>query len=72
MKELTKFLEEEMEIKIKNTYKRYQKGLLKYIDDYFSVFQPILNSFSFPRSIDNFKKTPKNSNLSFLNHLVRL
>jgi hypothetical protein len=66
MKELTKFLEQETGIKIKSTYKRYKKGLLKYIDDYFSVFRPILDSFSFPRTKDNFNKTPKKKHKSFI------
>jgi hypothetical protein len=40
MKPLTKFLEQSTRIKIKSTYARYKKGLLKYIDDHFREFKP--------------------------------
>jgi hypothetical protein len=40
MKDLTKFLEAKTGIKINSTNTRYKKGLLKYVDDYFSIFKP--------------------------------
>jgi hypothetical protein len=44
---LIAFLEEKSGLKIRRTNKRYQNGLLKYIDDHFEEFKPLLDSFSF-------------------------
>jgi hypothetical protein len=52
MRVLASLLEEQTGIKIKSENKRYKNGLFKYIDDNFSIFKPLLDSFYFPLIID--------------------
>jgi hypothetical protein len=46
---LTNFLEKNSGIKPNGTHKRYKKAFLKYINDHFSEFKPLLDLYEFSR-----------------------
>jgi hypothetical protein len=51
--ELIQYLEKRTNIHPKRTNRRYKKGLLKYIDDFFILFKPHLDQFEFSNQLAN-------------------